>query len=779
MTSTGVRKPSSQDTRIIRGLIENEKAFVESLKPFSSESSLGGLGGSGGSTPNTNSPAGNYLPTAGGSMIGSIAFYPILVELVNDTLDITKIAENDSTRIIVDAEGVFATTDDLIKINGENLPGQLLNIQGIVTQTITIKHLATGGNIRTFDGSDVVLSGNQNLWFVFDSVANQWAQVGGAGGGGGSASTVYAVDNQGNQSGTVVHSLSAATRHELKFTAIGNCTLSFTNYPSSGTGIDWLVSWKQDGVGGHSVTFPSEVEWPNGVTPVFSTAPGSDNIVSLHCDDGGTVVKGIFLSTVTTSGGGVVPGSAENDHLQWDSGAWVPRQTFEFNSVGPWGDSGYLRFPNNEIMISARNLANTGNLEIKFDASDFLDITRSDNQPVTLKIRSQHATNPDQIATMTQYSGTSAVTDMRVPTKMELYATSANVMNYDQNKIELNKNILPIAGDGVLNIGGSTEPNRFLAMYATTFGMDANRNLNFNIGGGALNVNGVGDSFVLSVDSITKLTSTATLTTLAGNANVTGNMEIGSKIIVDEISAPVTNPDVNTGWIYGKDVGGHTEPFWEDELGNVTNLLSGGGSPTNVISQGDSSVVVSDTGSGNVSVTIDGIQKIGVSGSTISLADDVDLGFLSTDIITVNGKIGSDVLPVDDGIQNLGGSSNYWNGIYSENYKIKGSGGDTTASIRNIYATASEMIFNVPSGDGYKFKSNNVEILGISSTGNLDPIGDLNFDAGKTVNFNSGQSTVGAEGLANAIPGTTSNPSIWIIVKLGGTEYVIPAFAKT
>jgi len=47
--------------------------------------------------------------------------------------------------------------------------------------------------------------------------------------------------------------------------------------------------------------------------------------------------------------------------------------------------------------------------------------------------------------------------------------------------------------------------------------------------------------------------------------------------VYNEITAPDDDPGPNTGWLYGKDVGGVTQPFWEDEAGTVTNLITGGG----------------------------------------------------------------------------------------------------------------------------------------------------------------------------------------------------------
>jgi len=128
----------------------------------------------------TNSAAG-FLRTAGDTMIGPIAFFPDIgiIQVGDDSIDVSKAAQEAYTsRVIVSA----VVSTDLATIHGASHAGQILMLQGILTETFTIKHGI--GNIRTFDGADIVIVDNQNVWLVFDSIANEWAAVGGAGGGG-------------------------------------------------------------------------------------------------------------------------------------------------------------------------------------------------------------------------------------------------------------------------------------------------------------------------------------------------------------------------------------------------------------------------------------------------------------------------------------------------------------------------------------------------------------------------------------------------------------------
>lgn len=52
----------------------------------------------------------------------------------------------------------------------------------------------------------------------------------------------------------------------------------------------------------------------------------------------------------------------------------------------------------------------------------------------------------------------------------------------------------------------------------------------------------------------------------------------------------------------------------------------------------------------------------------------------------------------------------------------------------------------------------------------------IKFATGKTADFADTQTTVGAAGAASALP---ANPTGYIVVKIGGTDYVVPYYAKT
>jgi len=114
----------------------------------------------------------NFLPTAGGTMIGPIAFFPRLITIASDAIDISKTTDNFTSRVILSPAS--GSTDDLVTITGAEHNGQLLFIQGIQTDTITLKN---SGNIETIDGNDFDIVDDDIILFQFDVTDNKWQQV--------------------------------------------------------------------------------------------------------------------------------------------------------------------------------------------------------------------------------------------------------------------------------------------------------------------------------------------------------------------------------------------------------------------------------------------------------------------------------------------------------------------------------------------------------------------------------------------------------------------------
>lgn len=171
-----------------RSLIKDEAQFIQSLKIFNNTSIVGAQGAQGGSQSNSPPLAGNFLRKEGDFMIGGFGLHPILVTIDTGVIDARIAAvvggafqNNFSSRLIVNGEG--AVDDDVDQILSEKIPGMLMVIQGIVGQVLTIKHLAKGGgdeDIRTPDGLDFFVTGEQNVTLIYDAVNNEWAFMDGA-----------------------------------------------------------------------------------------------------------------------------------------------------------------------------------------------------------------------------------------------------------------------------------------------------------------------------------------------------------------------------------------------------------------------------------------------------------------------------------------------------------------------------------------------------------------------------------------------------------------------
>lgn len=122
-----------------------------------------------------------FLRTEGDTMVGPIAYFPKLqaIDISDNSLNIAKdFNEAYSSRVIVSTAGGGTQIDT---IHGAGFAGQILLLQGILTETFLIKNGV--GNIRTFAGEDIQIVDNQNVWLIFDSIANEWAAVGSSGGG--------------------------------------------------------------------------------------------------------------------------------------------------------------------------------------------------------------------------------------------------------------------------------------------------------------------------------------------------------------------------------------------------------------------------------------------------------------------------------------------------------------------------------------------------------------------------------------------------------------------
>ena len=286
---------------------------------------------------NSGSSSGNSLLTTGGVMIGPISFNPKLISIIDEevgkaasatsrVLDISEPLDQDSTRVI--ASGGVGTTD-LEFIKGASHAGQFLNIQGIVTQTITIKNDESGNgsagfNIRTQTGSDLTLDGNANVLLIFDSTQNQWAVItSGAGGSTASRlltgltaddSTVGVIPWDNNFFfGDTTKITATATPGVFKLLQGDTYTMEAllqVEMVDSGGGSDIIFNWQEASAEGGPFTDVPDTQSVTGAMeigkPTITTQPHAIALVDADTADVfvrtfSTLLTGIFTRTIALS----------------------------------------------------------------------------------------------------------------------------------------------------------------------------------------------------------------------------------------------------------------------------------------------------------------------------------------------------------------------------------------------------------------------------------------------------------------------------------------------
>jgi len=258
---------------------------------------------------------GAFLKTAGDTMMGPIAFFPALVTISSGAIDIGKSTDNFSSRVIVTPES--GSTDDLVTISNAEHNGQLLFLQGIQTDTITLKN---SGNIETIDGNDFDIVDDDIIIFQFDVTDNKWQQVtiGKQSSGGVSFPITPTVDVRGSVTTAQAVDISQTDGHVTTMTLGADVTVTFSGFPSTGTQQTWELHILQDGTGGRILTVsPTPVE-------TFTIASGANllTILTFLTNDGGTDIHVVpalrgtvsFSSNFLPLAGGTMTGNIDMDN---------------------------------------------------------------------------------------------------------------------------------------------------------------------------------------------------------------------------------------------------------------------------------------------------------------------------------------------------------------------------------------------------------------------------------------------------------------------------------
>ena len=100
-----------------------------------------------------------------------------------------------------------------------------------------------------------------------------------------------------------------------------------------------------------------------------------------------------------------------------------------------------------------------------------------------------------------------------------------------------------------------------------------------------------------------------------------------------------------------------------------------------------------------INTTIDGVLKGSWGSTQFSVFDDL--------------RVSGQIEPSSDSVFTLGSSTLFWSILYADRWRMLSSGGD----FAEIFATSSEMVFDVPSGDGFEWRINGIQVGSILSDG--------------------------------------------------------------
>lgn len=176
MSSTGVRRERSTDSRLSDSMLAEDRAQIESEKVFKE------FGDSGASTSagvsNNPTGAGNSLAKTGDTKSGPFGNEFIEVEIINDAIDASITGPNYFPYLILKGEG--GADDDLNDIYpGSNpVPNRELTLEA-KDNTITIKqNLSVDNPILTPNGADIIMVTGDLVFMVYNLTLTAWIVTG-------------------------------------------------------------------------------------------------------------------------------------------------------------------------------------------------------------------------------------------------------------------------------------------------------------------------------------------------------------------------------------------------------------------------------------------------------------------------------------------------------------------------------------------------------------------------------------------------------------------------
>jgi len=569
---------------------------------INSTSSPAGGSGRRDDEPNV-TPQASFLRTEGDTMVGALAFYPTAVTIASGAINISRESTSKfSTYVIVSGEG--AADDTLATITGAAFSGQIIYLQPILTNQITLTE--TGGNFILPGGTDVVVNsakdGRQVIKMIFDVTvnANKWTLVSNSAGGGGGVT--FPVDpvikDFGTTSGTLALKLDASDTgdgHSFKVTANGNVTLTFDNPPASGTQHEFEVEFVQDGTGGRTLTLPPSVV--DAVT--VDSAADSTTILTFRTNDGGTTYFALAIRLGSISGGPFLPlaGGTMTGDITMD-GNDIDMVSGTVKNFAGW---------TNAVGQSFVSDANGGTWGTPTGDAYLYNIAGLAQLTVNETQVDVHSNTVVNFAGWTNAVGQTFVSD-------------GNGSTWS----------LPVGDAYLYNVNGLAQ----LTINETELNFHAND----------LILDADADSkFITSVDDVLTLN-------LAGGAEFlwsTSAFDMSTKYLqLSEIASP-SNPPSDGGRLFAKDVSTVTHLFFRDSAGTETDLLVGGGANTALSNLASVAVNIS------LVSTTDGVENLGTTTLRwgIGFLDRLDI---QDDLASNPANSGITSIEADQGGMNLG-----------------------------------------------------------------------------------------------------------------------------
>ena len=622
---------------------------------------------------------------------------------------------------------------------------------------------------------------------IFEIALGGSSSGGGSGGGGSITFPITPDINDHGNVGTTTEDLdlSATTGHIHKITLTGNPTLTFSNPPSSGTQMEFEIEFVQDATGNRTVTFPASVV--EGVS--ISAVASATTIITCRTNDGGTTYHAIpaLRGTINLSGGtnfasitlnnlgstaintSLISDTDATDDLGTAALAWKTIYVDSINNLAATTVSS----PTFTIASATINLGDA--------QGDIINIL-ADNVLPALDDTSILGSTAKVFNTVWANLITSDVAVGITAATFNVNSATINLGDAQGDHINILCDTVWPALDDTTILGKTGKV--FNTVWANLITSDVAVGITaatFNVNSATINlgdaqtdhINILTDTVWPALDDTTILgktgkqfntiwtkilTSDTTLNVTSStftinsatinigdavgdNINVLG--QVATNIVMEEITIPAASP-ANTGRFYAKVSGAVSVPFWMDEAGTESNLLSGAEVPiwTEDHDANGFVFIMDADGDTSIEASTDDVINMKTGGSS-------RLTIANTGVTLATPLTSTSTLQID--------STSVFNGTITANAKILSSGGtidigdSTTGNFNSLYL------------DNTLFCSNLKVWTGDSD---INVFNDLDMQAGDTIDYADTATTAGT-GSGGTLP---ANVEDYIIIKVNGTS---------